>query len=155
MGEEPLPAAAPEPGTWVPLEPTAAKRPTPEPKPEPVPAPPAPTSAVLPSAAPEPKAKPRRARRRKPSRLTHAECEALLAEARAQMNTGRVEDAVRSYQRVLEGGGDAAQIAADLERAVENKPLVAELWQTLGDAWQRAGKLDRAYQAYEKALHLL
>ncbi|MCX6025210.1 MAG: tetratricopeptide repeat protein [Chloroflexi bacterium] len=155
MGEEPLPAAAPEPGTWVPLEPTAAKRPTPEPKPEPVPAPPAPTLAVLPSAAPEPKAKPRRAPRRKPSRLTHAECEALLAEARAQMNTGRVEDAVRSYQRVLEGGGDAAQIAADLERAVENKPLVAELWQTLGDAWQRAGKLDRAYQAYEKALHLL
>jgi len=153
LSDEPLPAAAPEPGRWVPLEPAAAKWPTPEP--EPVQAPPAPASAAMPPAVPEPKAKPRRAPKRKPSRLPHAESEALVAEAREQMNTGRVEDAVRSYQRVLEGGGDAAQIAADLERAVESKPLVAELWQTLGDACQRAGKLDRAYEAYEKALHLL
>jgi tetratricopeptide (TPR) repeat protein len=106
-------------------------------------------------AAPAAKPRPRRAPKRKPSRLTHAESEALLAEARSQMSTGRVEEAVGSYQRVLEGGDDAAQIATDLERAVESKPLVAELWQALGDACQRAGKLDRAYEAYEKALHLL
>jgi tetratricopeptide (TPR) repeat protein len=152
-GEEPLPAAAPEPGTWVPLEPAVAKLSTPEPMP--MPAPPAVAAAVLPAAAPAAKPRPRRAPKRKPSRLTHAESEALLAEARSQMSTGRVEEAVGSYQRVLEGGDDAAQIATDLERAVESKPLVAELWQALGDACQRAGKLDRAYEAYEKALHLL
>ena len=152
-GEEPLPAAAPEPGTWVPLEPAVAKLPTPAPMP--MPAPPAVAAAVVPAAAPAAKPKPRRAPRRKPSRLTHAESEALLAEARSQMNTGRVEEGVRSYQRVLEGGDDAAQIVTDLERATESKPLVAELWQTLGDACQRAGRLDRAYEAYEKALHLL
>ncbi|OGO47529.1 MAG: hypothetical protein A2Z30_00590 [Chloroflexi bacterium RBG_16_64_43] len=151
--EEPLPAAAPEPGTWVPVEPAATKLPIPAPKPEP--APPAVAAAALSGAAAVAKPKPRRAPKRKPSHLTHVESEALLAEARSQMNTGRVEDAVRSYQRVLEGGGDAAQVATDLERAVESKPLVAELWQTLGDACQRAGRLERAYEVYEKALHLL
>ncbi len=153
MGEEPPPASAPEPGTWVPLEPTPVRRPAPAATPELAPF--AAAAQKMPPAMSEPKPKPKRAPKRKPARLTHAESEAIIAEARSQMNTGRVADAVRSYQRVLEFGDETILVAADLERAVENKPLVAELWQTLGDACQRAGKLDRAYEAYEKALTLL
>jgi len=78
-----------------------------------------------------------------------------LRVAREHMRTSRVDEAVSTYKRVLESGELATQIAGDLEQAVETKPLLAELWQLLGDACHRTGKLDRAYEAYEKALTLL
>ncbi len=78
-----------------------------------------------------------------------------MREARERMIGGRVDEAVRAYQRVLESDELAPQVASDLEQAVESKPLLAELWQLLGDACHRSGQLDRAYEAYEKALSLL
>jgi tetratricopeptide (TPR) repeat protein len=151
LSEEPLPAAMPEPGTWVPAEPVKARAVAPERAPTPV----AKAAAPTPPASPAPGAKPKRPAKRKPARLTAAEAEAQLRVAREQMRTSRVDEAVHTYKRVLETDELAAQVASDLEQAVETKPLLAELWQLLGDACHRTGKLDRAYEAYEKALTLL
>jgi len=138
----------PEPGTWVPAEPVKARAAAPEKAPTSVAKVPAPT-------LPAPGAKPKRPAKRKPARLTAAEAEEQLRVAREQMRTSRVDEAVRTYKRVLETDELAAQVASDLEQAVETRPLLAELWQLLGDACHRTGKLDRAYEAYEKALTLL
>ncbi len=78
-----------------------------------------------------------------------------LAMARLLFNLGDTVRAVREYQRLLRVAAMRDTVIADLEQAVQLRPNEARLWQVLGDAYQEAGKLQKALEAYRRALAVL
>lgn len=78
--------------------------------------------------------------------------EARLAMARLLFNLGDTARAVREYQRLLRVASMRQAVIADLEQAVQLRPGESRLWQVLGDAYQEAGMLQKALEAYRRAL---
>ncbi|WP_322800427.1 tetratricopeptide repeat protein [Thermoflexus sp.] len=81
--------------------------------------------------------------------------ETRLAMARLLFNLGDTARAVREYQRLLRVASMRDTVIADLEQAVQLRPTDSRLWQVLGDAYQEAGKLQKALEAYRQALATL
>ncbi|MCS6964814.1 MAG: tetratricopeptide repeat protein [Thermoflexus sp.] len=81
--------------------------------------------------------------------------ETRLAMARLLFNLGDTARAVREYQRLLRVSSMRDTVIADLEQAVQLRPNESRLWQVLGDAYQEAGKLQKALEAYRRALSVL
>jgi predicted Zn-dependent protease len=122
--EEPPPAAAAQTGAWVPL----------------TPAPPA--------KAEKPAKKPVRKKARK---LTDVEAEALIREARVYLESDLLK-AADAYQKVIDDPSSAEVVAGDLTTYLEQDPSSPQMWNLLGDACSRAGRLQDAYRAYAEAL---
>ncbi len=78
--------------------------------------------------------------------------ETRLAMARLLFNLGDTARAVREYQRLLRVAAMREAVLADLEQAVQLRPNEPRLWQALGDAYQAIGKLQKALEAYRRAL---
>ncbi len=78
--------------------------------------------------------------------------ETRLAMARLLFNLGDTARAVREYQRLMRVAAMRERVIADLEQAVQLRPDESRLWQALGDAYQEAGKLQKALEAYRRAL---
>ncbi|MBN1439564.1 MAG: tetratricopeptide repeat protein [Anaerolineales bacterium] len=134
--EESEPAAVARPGAWVPLAPQAATAPT---APEPAPA----------AAKPEKAAK--KSSRKKARKITAVEAEAIIREARIYLETD-LQKASEAYQQVIEDPERAEIVAGDLTTYLEQDPASPQLWNLLGDACSRAGRLQDAYRAYAEAL---
>ncbi|WP_376789184.1 tetratricopeptide repeat protein [Thermoflexus sp.] len=81
--------------------------------------------------------------------------ETRLAMARLLFNLGDTARAVREYQRLLRVASMRDTVITDLEQAVQLRPTDSRLWQVLGDAYQGAGKLQKALEAYRRALATL
>lgn len=81
--------------------------------------------------------------------------ETRLAMARLLFNLGDTARALREYQRLLRVASMRDAVIADLEQAVQLRPNESRLWQVLGDAYQEAGKLQKALEAYRRALAAL
>ncbi len=81
--------------------------------------------------------------------------ETRLAMARLLFNLGDTARAVREYQRLLRVASMRDTVITDLEQAVQLRPDESRLWQALGDAYQEAGKLQKALEAYRRALATL
>jgi hypothetical protein len=127
VAQEPVPAQAAQPGTWVPIAPAQA-----EPKPK--------------------TAKPKKKSSRKKSRkLSDAESKTLLREARSHLETD-LQKAYETYQQVIDDPANAEIVAGDLTAYLEQDPASPQLWNLLGDACSRAGRLQDAYKAYGEAL---
>jgi tetratricopeptide (TPR) repeat protein len=126
--EEPEPEPAAKPGEWVPLAD-------------------APVAATV-GKTEKPARKPARKKARK---LTEVETEALLREARVYLETD-LQKASEAYQRVIENPESAETVAGDLTTYLEQDPASPQLWNLLGDACSRAGRLQDAYKAYAEAL---
>jgi hypothetical protein len=142
MNEEPAAAPAERP-EWIPVvEPVAA--PAPE---QVVPGRQELLRAPAPKVPPVPKKESRR--------LTKEEAALLLAQGRKCLEESRAEDAAAAYQKLLESGRNAREIADDLEQAVSDFPDASALWQLLGDASGKVGRLQRAYEAYVMALETI
>jgi hypothetical protein len=125
--EEPAPAPAVQPGSWVPLAPTpTAKVETPE-KPQ------------------------KKVVRKKTRKLTDVESEALIREARVYLETD-LQKSSEVYQKVIDDPASAEVVAGDLTSYLEQDPASPQLWNLLGDACSRAGRLQDAYRAYAEAL---
>jgi tetratricopeptide (TPR) repeat protein len=124
--EEPPPVAAIPRNEWVPI---ASEQP--------------PTSA-----APKPRGK---SVRKKTRKLTDVEIETFIREARAYLETN-LEKAAEVYQKALLDPASAEVVAGDLANYLEQDPDSSQLWNLLGDAYSRAGRLQDAYRAYEEAL---
>jgi tetratricopeptide (TPR) repeat protein len=122
--EEPPPAAAAPSGAWVPL----------------TPAPPAKVE--------KPVKKPARKKSRK---LTGVEAEALIREARIYLESD-LQKASDAYQMVIDDPPSAEVVAGDLTTYLEQDPSSPQMWNLLGDACSRAGRLQDAYRAYAEAL---
>jgi hypothetical protein len=126
--EPPAPEPAAKPGAWVPLAESA------------------PASAVEKTEKPAKKTS-----RKKSRKLSDVEIEILLREARVYLETD-LQKASDAYQRVIENPQSAEVVVEDLTTYLEQDPASPQIWNLLGDACSRAGRLQDAYKAYAEAL---
>lgn len=148
-GDEPEVPSIPEPtrpADWTPEAKKVAPRPpAPEPrkpaarKPEPKPE----------AAAPADKTKVRRTGMLPPL------IDPNLAFAREAMLHGKIPDALQTYSTLIRKGKLLEDITFDLKEALYRFPVEVSIWQTLGDAYMRANRLQDALDAYTKAEELL
>ncbi len=110
--------------------------PTPQPVPERVP-------AAVPTAT-----KPKPAPAAKPSALS-------LGDAQSQLGRGNIAAALDIYGKLIRKGKALEDIIRDLRDALYRYPVEVPLWQSLGDAYMRANRLQEALDAYTKAEELL
>ncbi len=78
-----------------------------------------------------------------------------LALARQALQAGDLQTALKHYTALIRRRRALDQIIPDLERAVARFPMDVDLFQALGDAYMRAGRLTEALDAYTKAEALL
>jgi tetratricopeptide (TPR) repeat protein len=124
---------------------------TPEPTPPAVePAAPAPES-VQPAAEPVPPA-PQPVLSPVPSQDKDAE---ILLNAQVALKSGKLNDAMAEFSKLIKKGRLLDEVIHDLREAVYTFPVDIILWQTLGDACNRANLLQDALDAYTKAEELL
>lgn len=149
---------------WRPVEKT--KQPEPEPSapkpsvPEPVvppPLQPAPTPVV---AAQEPPkkvapAKPAKepAVRRVPETSTFLD--PVLGQARNELSRSNIPGALENYGKLIKKGRFLEDVIFDLREALYRYPVEVSIWQSLGDAYMRANRLQDALDSYTKAEELL
>jgi hypothetical protein len=142
------------PEEWVPAEsappepqraPQAAPPPaTPEPKPASLPARPAPTQPPAPEGGGQ--------LSRVPAEDKDAE---LLQLAQAGLAGNRLSEAMQNYAKLIKKGRLLDEVIHDLREAIYRFPVDVIVWQTLGDAYMRASRLQEALDAYTKAEELL
>jgi cytochrome c-type biogenesis protein CcmH/NrfG len=63
-----------------------------------------------------------------------------------------LQKATEVYQQVIDDPSSAEVVAGDLTTYLEQDPASPQLWNLLGDACSRAGRLQDAYRAYAEAL---
>ena len=94
---------------------------------------------------------------------TVAECQARLeiepddydtrlSLARAHHKEGDREAAFDQYSRLIRSGRLLETVIEDLERASQETPSQSAVWQLLGDAYLKAGYLQKALESYQEAL---
>jgi tetratricopeptide (TPR) repeat protein len=81
--------------------------------------------------------------------------EKLLGEAQVSLQRGDLAGAIELYSRMIRKGRNVEETIRDLRDAVYRFPVEVTVWQTLGDAYMRANRLQEALDAYNKAEELL
>ena len=129
------PPAPTIPGEWVPAD--AA---------EPVEARPA-----VPASTPRP-TKPTGSLARIPEKEKDAD---ILAAAQSALNNSKLDEAIQLYIKLIKKARLLEEVIHDLREAIYRFPVDIIVWQTLGDAYMRANRLQDALDAYTKAEELL
>jgi tetratricopeptide (TPR) repeat protein len=101
--------------------------------------------AIPPAAAAAP-ARPARAGRGGTDPSQHLET------ARKALATGDYPRAASSYGVLIKRNFDLQAIADELRLALDRNPQAAVLWQTLGDAYMKGGRLQDAIEAYRRGM---
>ena len=78
-----------------------------------------------------------------------------LMSAQAAMREGNVADALVEYGKMVKKKRLLDEIIYDLREALDDYPIDISVWQMLGDAYMRAGRLQEAIDAYTNAEKLL
>jgi tetratricopeptide (TPR) repeat protein len=78
-----------------------------------------------------------------------------LGDAQAQLGRGNIVAALDIYSKLIRKGKSLEDIIRDLRDALYRYPVEVPLWQSLGDAYMRANRLQEALDAYTKAEELL
>ncbi|MDX1523777.1 MAG: tetratricopeptide repeat protein, partial [Anaerolineae bacterium] len=78
-----------------------------------------------------------------------------LTLAQAARERGDLNESLRIYESLVFSGAHLKTIINDIEQAAETHPTNARLFQVLGDAMMRDGRLQRALEAYRKAMSTL
>jgi tetratricopeptide (TPR) repeat protein len=78
-----------------------------------------------------------------------------LDAARQDISIGNLEEAVKTYAKLVKRGKMVEEIIMDIQEALRKHPVDVGLWQTLGDAYMRADRLQDALDSYSKAEDLL
>jgi tetratricopeptide (TPR) repeat protein len=140
------PAPAPEPKVAAEAAPRVPTR-TPE-KPAPVPEPVA--------AVEQPRPAPAQVARPKPAVKTKVVINGgSLVNAKSELGRGNIAAALDVYGKLIRKGKALEDIIRDLRDALYRYPVEVPIWQTLGDAYMRANRLQEALDAYTKAEELL
>ncbi len=93
---------------------------------------------------------------RKPKRMdTTMLRDVTLMGAQAAMQEGNVTAALAEYEKLIKKNRLLEETIADLREALYEYPVDVTIWQTLGDAYMRVGRLQDALDAYTKAEELL
>ena len=153
---------------WRPAEEQPPVPPVPElveaepPKPEPQPEPVAEQPPV--EEPPKPKPSPRKTRPLElppeavPARSAGAATPAadpVLGSARSELSRSNIPGALQSYEKLIKKGRFLEEVIYDLREALYRYPVEVSIWQSLGDAYMRANRLQDALDAYTKAEELL
>jgi tetratricopeptide (TPR) repeat protein len=128
----------------MPLEEPAAVS-EPEPAAEPV--------MEAPAPAPEPIQEP--AARQETGGLNIPLVDPMLEAARTELSGNNVNAALESYSRLIRKTRYLDEVIYDLREATYRYPVDVNIWQSLGDAYMRANRLQDALDAYTKAEELL
>ena len=155
---EPQATAPANPSDWRPVQqkpvkmeqPVAAPQPEPE-KEEPMPAAPPPAPKPVERA---PVSTPITTRS-KPVSVASKAAPMSLGDAQAQLGRGNIAAALDIYGKLIRKGKSLEDIIRDLRDALYRYPVEVPLWQSLGDAYMRANRLQEALDAYTKAEELL
>jgi tetratricopeptide (TPR) repeat protein len=79
----------------------------------------------------------------------------LLGTARSELSRSNIPGALESYARLIKKGRFLDEVIYDLREALYRYPVEVSIWQSLGDAYMRANRLQDALDAYTKAEELL
>ena len=80
----------------------------------------------------------------------------VLGQARNELSGSNVPSALENYTRLIKKGRFLDEVIFDLRDALNYRfPVDVDIWQTLGDAYMRANRLQDALDAYTKAEELL
>jgi hypothetical protein len=150
-----------EPPQPEPAEPLVVEQPTrPEPEPQPEAAE---VVSILeekiaavqgPEPVPAPPAPPREHRLKGTGRLS-VPVDPILGQARNELTGSNLSGALQSYDRLIKKGRFLDEVIHDLRDALYRFPVDVDIWQSLGDAYMRANRLQDALDAYTKAEELL
>ena len=143
--EPPAPVAREEPKPVAPVE----EKPKPVKKAAPKPAEPKPTPP------PEPYREPV-TRLRGTGMLTMPKpVDPILDSARTELTRSNIPGALETYAKLIKKGRFLDEVVFDLREALYRYPVEVSIWQSLGDAYMRANRLQDALDAYTKAEELL
>jgi peptide/nickel transport system permease protein len=78
----------------------------------------------------------------------------ILVTARDYLSRGDLPQALHGYGFLIQRGRSMDEVLPDLACLAKSHPRDPQVWQTLGDALTRAGRLDHAKQSYEQARKL-
>ncbi len=79
----------------------------------------------------------------------------LLSGAQAALNGSQLKESMQAYAKLVKKGKLLEEVIHDLREAIYRFPVDIIVWQTLGDAYMRANRLQEALDAYNKAEELL
>ena len=79
----------------------------------------------------------------------------ILGQARNELAGSNLNNALENYARLIKKGRFLDEVIYDLRDASYRFPVDVDLWQSLGDAYMRANRLQDALDAYTKAEELL
>lgn len=79
----------------------------------------------------------------------------LLSAAQQALERGHLNEAMQEYARLIKKARLLDEVIHDLREAIYRFPVDVIVWQTLGDAYMRANRLQEALDAYTKAEELL
>jgi tetratricopeptide (TPR) repeat protein len=79
----------------------------------------------------------------------------ILGQARNELSGNNLSGALESYTRLIKKGRFLDEVIFDLRDALYRFPVDVNIWQSLGDAYMRANRLQDALDAYTKAEELL
>jgi predicted Zn-dependent protease len=79
----------------------------------------------------------------------------LLASAQSALQANQLKIAMQTYAKLIKKGRLLEETIHDLREATYRFPVDIIVWQTLGDAYMRANRLQDALDAYNKAEELL
>ena len=79
----------------------------------------------------------------------------VLGQARNELAGANLNGALEGYGRLIKKGRFLDEVICDLRDALYRFPVDVNIWQSLGDAYMRANRLQDALDAYTKAEELL
>jgi tetratricopeptide (TPR) repeat protein len=79
----------------------------------------------------------------------------LLNQAQSELSQGNISASMEEYGKLIKKGRLLEEAIFDLREALYRFPVEVTIWQTLGDAYMRANRLQDALDSYTKAEELL
>ena len=79
----------------------------------------------------------------------------VLASAQTSLDAQKLNEAMQAYAKLIKKNRLLDEVIHDLREAIYRFPVDIIVWQTLGDAYMRANRLQDALDAYTKAEELL
>jgi hypothetical protein len=124
-----------------------------KPKPAPVKKAPPKPAEVKPATPPTPYREP--VTMRGTGMLTMPPIDPILSSARVELSRSNIPGALETYAKLIRKGRFLDEVIFDLRDALYRYPVEVSIWQSLGDAYMRANRLQDALDAYTKAEELL
>jgi tetratricopeptide (TPR) repeat protein len=92
---------------------------------------------------------------RKGTGMLTSPVELTLGNARNELSRSNIPGALETYSKLIKKGKYLDEVIFDLREALYRYPVEVSIWQSLGDAYMRANRLQDALDSYTKAEELL